>query len=87
MNKIIGYKIKNCPAYNKTESIGIGTCLDKFELKCKDVSDCLIKQIVELCKKPFKNFDLDDTKYQEKRLYAHLLLMPILTKLDIEEVE
>lgn len=44
-------KIKNCPAYNKTEGLGIGICLDKFKLKCESVPDCLLKRIY----KEFKN--------------------------------
>ena len=88
MNK---YVIKNCPAtYQNFEDKFVCTSRIKqkgFPFYCQDCTDCIIKQIVELCKEPFNNFDLDDTRIQDKKFYAHLLLMPILKLLEIEEVE
>ena len=76
------YVIKNCENLHFDKY-----CSFSDTEYCKDRSNCLIKQIVELCKEPFNNFDLDDTRIQDKKFYAHLLLMPILKLLEIEVVE
>lgn len=86
------YIVKNCPALNLPlfedyEEPAIKNGCMQEETGCEEISNCLIKQIVELCKEPFNNFDLDDTRIQDKKFYAHLLLMPILKLLEIEEVE
>ena len=44
------YIIKNCPSYNKAEGLGIGICLDEYNLKCELNPDCLMKRIVKECK-------------------------------------
>ena len=47
------YIIKNCPAL----SFSLGFYCDEYQKKCQDCTDCLLKQIVELCKKAIKDCD------------------------------
>ena len=94
------YIIKNCPAYiHRPLSTHDRVCLlgDKVKpnhkelyVYCKDVTDCLLKQIVEKCKKTlgyvnYKCYFKRDTvslKYE-----AFKTLNDILQLLDIQEVE
>lgn len=70
------YIIKNCPMYFHNNCCGhTGNC------KCQDCTDCVMKQIVELC----KNLD-----YRSKDLYdlgKTNMALNILSLLDIQEVE
>ena len=92
------YVIKNCPAFMKPSyckdkcSYSItnkqdGELTYKFEFdensKCQDCTDCLLKQIVELCKENLQkgcvNYCLGKKKYYG---YGRILQL-----LDIQEVE
>ena len=70
------YVVKNCPAYK-------GYCTNEFRYgQCLEISDCLIKQIIEICKEAVNN----DDPYQ--RMYAgKMYCEPILELLDIQEVD
>ena len=86
------YVIKNCPKLaNTNRRIGtiFDTCdgidydTDEFEY-CKDISDCLIKRIVELC-----NRNIDRVYYLDgkKIMQGQKLAVDILEQLEIEEVD
>ena len=73
------YIVRNCPAL----SFSLGFYCDEYQKKCQDCTDCVMKQIVELCKETCRkrctNNCLGKKKY---RGYGQ-----ILQKLDIQEVE
>ena len=78
------YIIANCPCFfEENEEVNDYTCAwnGTEELACQDCTDCVLKQIVELCK-PL------NTK-QPKSYYnlEVLLAKKILKLLDIQEVE
>lgn len=83
------YIIKNCPCYNKDYS-----CQSKDNITgkyCQDCTDCVMKQIVELCKKYIENYnnkvfyDNDDVKIlMGKVMLSQSILSEIL---DMQEVE
>ena len=65
------YIIKNCPATKGTN----GFCADeRTEVFCEDVTDCLLKQIVEKC-------------YDYKLYSSQDLAEEILSMLEIQECE
>lgn len=70
------YIIKNCPAIVISNfNTHLPYCVDNaLNSNCKDCTDCLLKQIVELCK--------DNEKYGGE-YYTN----PILELLDIQEVD
>lgn len=82
MNK---YIIKNCPAFDKQYN----ECHSKIEphkLYCMDCTDCVMKQIVELCK------DVQSKEYCKGRWRFRSpskasFGRDILQHLDIQEVE
>lgn len=98
------YIIKNCPAFMRPSyckdkcSYSIANKRDgeltyKFEFdensKCQDCTDCVMKQIVELCKedlKPAREWQEGDTVFIEYKKDVHLA-NNILQLLDIQEVE
>ena len=45
------YIVKNCPAYNVDSEYWDCMHPDTESLSCKDCTDCLIKQVIEKCKK------------------------------------
>ena len=76
------YIIKNCPAIQQ------GTC-EKYGM-CQDCTDCVMKQIVEMCKKEIKVYrntllpnDGTNTLHFGRQSFAY----DILQLLDIQEVE
>ena len=83
------YIIKNCPTLRGW------VCNEQFikqdkMVDCKDCTDCLLKQIVERCKKEIKVYrntllpnDGTNTLHFGRQSFAH----DILQLLDIEEVE
>lgn len=82
------YIIKNCPCYcekllshdfstNTSEVADKDVCVGSIsnsDYHCQDCTDCILKQIVELC-------NLNYTKY------TNLIAKEILKRLDIQEVE
>ena len=85
MNK---YIIKNCPCFTiNGEAFNSCKCKDSSSINgihqefCKDILDCLLKRIVELCK---ENYTSDDNVFDiSKKIFA----LRILDLLEIEEVE
>jgi hypothetical protein len=73
---MIKYIIKNCPAIYGDEYCKENTYEDGTVL-CQDCTNCLLKQIVELCKEEFKG------QYSD----AWSLAQKISELLDIQEVE
>lgn len=82
------YIIKNCPCFDKDNT----QCLDTPVLPitemilCQDCTDCVMKQIVEKCKK------VQELEYQKGRLKCKSpskakFGREILKLLDIQEVE
>lgn len=80
--------IRNCPAYSETQGV-YWTCYeDNNKLLCQDCTDCVMKQIVELCngiKCPceYKGADCWECTESGARRFAD----KILKLLDIQEVE
>lgn len=53
------YVIRNCPACRQYQ-VGIYTCDDLYDCdlqRCQDCTDCVMKQIVDLCKHYKKHSD------------------------------
>lgn len=70
------YTIQNCPAIYGVSFNGCKK--DHYEdgtVLCQDCTDCVMKQIVELCKEDWE--DMTVSKFQSE----------LLNKLDIQEVE
>lgn len=88
MNK---YIIRNCPAHFFDEINGKPKCWQKweqFDESCQNCTDCLLKQIVELCKeKKVINCNIDGKEQILKAYYHTHLGDKILKLLDIQEVE
>lgn len=73
------YIIKNCPAYK-------GCCTNEFRQGlCSDISDCLLKRIVELCK--ITEYRVFNHKREVIGIKPSLLAGRILSLLEIEEAE
>ena len=76
------YVIKNCSALRWSRR-HFKCCSEYSDFKkCEDREDCLIKQIVELCKKALNSDDCYERMYGGK-----MCCQPILDLLDVEEVE
>lgn len=79
---------KNCPCYDKDYEECLNTPRDVY-IKCLDINDCLLKQIVEKCKKAqlpilqWENKDSIWTEYSPKSELAK----EILDLFEIEEIE
>lgn len=71
------YIIKNCPAYLGADCTGF------CNGGCKDCTDCVMKQIVELCRKELNSLET----YVDVRNHECIILQNILKLLDIEKVE
>ena len=68
------YVVKNCPAYK-------GYCTNEFRYgQCLEISDCLIKQIIEKCKKEMQ-------ESEKWKIHGYLLADDILQLFDIQEVD
>ena len=84
------YIITNCPCYNKDYS-----CQSKDNITgkhCKDITDCLLKQIVDKCKMGVSDKTLYIILENKNRKDMWLnssteALLEILELLDIEECE
>lgn len=78
MNK---YIIKNCPAITKST-----VCVnDKYSNLCKDITDCVMKRIVELCDTNVSKVLYDGENI--KLIKGNDLAVEILELLEIEECE
>lgn len=85
------YIIKNCPACRQYQ-VGIYTCDDLYDCdlqRCQDCTDCVMKQIVEKCKKEIRVYrntllpnDGTNTLHFGRQSFAY----DILQMLDIEEI-
>lgn len=80
------YVIKNCPnlmnSYYSTGEIKSGECgLCTNDKLCKDIIDCLLKQIVDLCQRDVGN------KENMFLCARSMLADEIIEKLEIEECE
>ena len=87
------YVVRNCPAFAKGifckggDIIDDG-CADKTLdrntlISCQDRTDCIMKQIVELCKENLNSLE----NYIDVRSFECVILQNILKLLDIQEVE
>ena len=78
------YIIKNCPAIYE---YGKGLCCNDLKFDehtlCQDCTDCVMKQIVELCKETCRKRCTNDCLGTKK----HCGYGQILKHLDIQEVE
>ena len=85
MNK---YIIRNCPCYNNERFLS-GFLDDKdtictyYSKNCQDNTDCVLKQIVELCKENLNSLET----YVDVRSLECVTLQNILKLLDIQEVK
>lgn len=75
------YIIKNCPCY-ESEGTFYNCVNERIEGDCQDCTDCVMKQIVELCihYKKNSNCNADCPSFR-------MFLSKLLSKLDIQEVE
>lgn len=78
------YIVKNCPALNLPlfedyEEPAIKNGCMQEETGCEEINNCLIKQIVDLCKYFKNNFVVNQA--------VQMLTDNILNKLQIEEIE
>lgn len=73
------YIIKNCPAL----SFSLGFYCDEYQKKCADCTDCILKQIVELCKETCRKRCANDCLGTKK----HCGYGQILKLLDMQEVD
>lgn len=78
------YIVKNCPnlaeSYYADGHISKNECrLDIYDKQCSDCTDCLIKQVVEKCKKEISD--------KENWCHRRALAKEILQLFTIEEVE
>ena len=76
------YIIKNCPARLPKSGLCIEAPKKKAYL-CEDCIDCILKQIVELCKETCRKRCTNDCLGTKK----HCGYGQILQKLDIQEIE
>lgn len=77
----MSYIIKNCPAL----SFSLGFYCDEYQKKCQDCTDCVMKQIVERCKKVKEcTADICTNPY-EYATYSET--RGVLQLLDIQEIE
>ena len=72
------YIIKNCPTL-----MGNRPCYSKEIRQCADCTDCVMKQIVELCKENLNSLET----YIDVRSLECAVLQNILQLLDIQEIE
>lgn len=84
----MSYIVKNCPAFVLMRTATSGTYFDmcgntKGHIKCADCTDCVMKQIVELCKETCRKRCTNDCLGTKK----HCGYGQILKHLDIQEVE
>ena len=78
------YVITNCPAILRMTKVcdDYRTTRDNPQL-CKDCTDCVMKQIVELCKENLNSLET----YVDVRSLECTILQSILKLLDIQEIE
>lgn len=83
----MSYVIRNCPnlshaimADGTERNFQCGLEIDKY---CQDCTDCVMKQIVELCKENLNSLET----YVDVRSLECVTLQNILQLLDIQEVE
>ena len=82
------YIIRNCPAFVLMRTATSGTYFNmcgnaKGHIKCADCTDCVMKQIVELCKENLNSLET----YVDVRSFECVVLQNILQLLDIQEVK
>ena len=81
------YIIRNC------ELICNGECPNSKTGYCQDCTDCLLKQIVGLCKDYYKNCEIEGNCIDDRTCTScffgggNELAQDILSNLDIQEVE
>lgn len=79
------YIIKNCPSLRMYNVFGVDDrpcCYNKMKY-CEECPDCVMKDIVELCKENLNSLET----YVDVRSYECTILQNILKLLDIQEVE
>lgn len=74
------YIVKNCPCY--TSKGGYYDCWANQDTWCENVTDCVIKQVIEKCKENLSSLET----YIDIRSYECTMLQDILNLFDIEEV-
>ena len=79
------YIIKNCPVNYGLykEMCGLTEEPEDIGKKCQNCTDCVLKQIVELCKENLNSLET----YVDVRSFECVTLQNILKLLDIQEVE
>ena len=84
----MSYVIKNCPCYVQYENSLHLCCDGQGDGECQDCTDCVMKQIVELCKhiKSINKTNSYVGEYIEFTQHSPLA-DEILELLDIQEIE
>lgn len=91
------YAIKNCPLYERYNCFNIGKCKNGNSYNgmcvdlCQDITDCLLKQIVEKCQERYVGY-LEDGRVKDEilkliEIEGNQAKNEILQMLDIEEFE
>lgn len=82
--KGMSYIVKNCPCVKRgTEDYYCGEMCGVGEfIKCKNITDCVIKQVIEKCKEHLGSLET----YVDVRSYECTMLQDILDLFDIEEI-
>lgn len=75
------YIIKNCPARNNGY---FKDCVGTYHNECQDCTDCLLKQIVEMCRQPNEPYYNSECEYGIGRIDMG---EDILELLEIQECE
>lgn len=83
------YIIKNCPCYVQYENSLHLCCDGQGDGECQDCTDCVMKQIVELCKKIISRNGKIDFKegFSNLAVGENFVARKILKLLDIQEVK
>lgn len=87
------YIIKNCPCLIDFDEQSLFENLCKNGGSCKDCTDCVLKQIVELCKDYSKNCEIEGNCIDDRTCTScffgggNELAQDILSNLNIQEVE
>ena len=89
------YIIKNCPSCRDFDVFGLPNegCCYNFNDYCSRHNECVLKQIVELCKDYYKNCEIEGNCIDGRTCTScffgggNELAQDILSDLDIQEVE
>ena len=84
----MSYIVKNCPCY--TSKGGYYDCWANQDTWCENITDCVIKQVIEKCKDSklsYSNLEILRTACETSEAYGKAVIAEqILQLFDIEEI-